>query len=425
MQKQDVAEVLRRRFFTPGSIADPDSFRPHVTAAVANIAWVDETVRKDRVNAEQRFLDGYPFHPALTDIFYTKWAQLDGFQRTRGILRTFAIALRDAETWDTAPLVGPNVFLHAPGEGSLAEAARELAGTATREVTESAGNVWSAVLEGELAKARAIQEEQPALKCREMEQAVLAAFLSSQPIGQKAHTPELIALVGATRPTASRSRRACAAGRTSPGSWTRRSSRAARRRTADPGHCPRRGASATGRTSSRCTTTPARIASRRSSSSRSSSPRSAGPEAWSRARRRRAPGSIRCPSGRAKSGTTAISISPFWGREPCPTPAGRAAWRAASSTRRPGRTAPARAATPSCSWPRPATVWMPPARASGSISGGKKCGARSATRRRTPCARGCSPPGRSRRESGSRRRSGKPGRSSSPSTRATLSTRSR
>ena len=184
----------------PGSIADPDSFRPHVTAAVANIARVDETVRKDRVNAEQRFLDGYPFHPDLTDVFYTKWTQLDGFQRTRGILRTFAIALRDAEKWDTAPLVGPNVFLHAPGEGALAEAARELAGIATREVTESAGNVWSAVLEGELAKARAIQDEQPALECREMEQAVLAAVLGSQPIGQKAHTPELIALVGATRP---------------------------------------------------------------------------------------------------------------------------------------------------------------------------------------------------------------------------------
>ena len=200
VQKQDVAEVLRRRFFTSESIADPDSFRPHVTAAVANIARVDETVRKERVNAEQRFLKGYPFHPDLTDIFYTKWTQLDGFQRTRGILRTFAIALRDAERWDTAPLVGPNVFLHAPGEGTLAEAARELAGIATREVTESAGNVWSAVLEGELTKARAIQDEQPALKCREMEQAVLAAFLSSQPIGQKAHTPELIALVGATRP---------------------------------------------------------------------------------------------------------------------------------------------------------------------------------------------------------------------------------
>lgn len=200
VQKQDVAQVLRRRFFTSESIADSDSFRPHVTAAVANIARVEETMRKDRVNAEQRFLDGYPFHPDLTDIFYTKWTQLDGFQRTRGILRTFAVALRDAETWDMAPLVGPNVFLHAPGEETLAEAARELAGIATREVTESTGNVWSAVLEGEFAKARAIQDEQPALKCREMEQAVFAAFLSSQPIGQKAHTPELSALVGATRP---------------------------------------------------------------------------------------------------------------------------------------------------------------------------------------------------------------------------------
>ena len=200
VQKQDVAEVLRRRFFEPASITDLDIFRPHVTAAVANIAGVDEAVRKQRASAEERFLHSYPFHPDLTDVFYSKWTQLDGFQRTRGILRTFAVALRDAEAWDTAPLVGPNIFLAAPGDGALAEAARELAGTATREVTEAAGNDWSTVLEGELAKARTIQDEQPALKFREAEQAVFAAFLSSQPIGQKAHTPEMMALLGATRP---------------------------------------------------------------------------------------------------------------------------------------------------------------------------------------------------------------------------------
>ena len=200
VQKQDLAEVLRRRFFSPESIGDPASFRPHVTAAVANIARIDDTVRKDRANVEKRFLEGYPFHPDLTDIFYTKWTQLDGFQRTRGILRTFAIALRDAERWDTAPLVGANVFLPAPGETALAEAARELAGIATREATDRAGNVWDAVLEGELDKARTIQRERPALRFREMEQAVCAAFLGSQPIGRKTHTPELVALVGATRP---------------------------------------------------------------------------------------------------------------------------------------------------------------------------------------------------------------------------------
>ena len=200
VEQQDVAEVLRRRFFATETISDPDTFRPHVTAAVANIAAIDEAVRKDRKSVEQRFLEGYPFHPDLTDVFYTKWTQLDRFQRTRGILRTFAIALRDAETWDTAPLVGPNVFLPATGNGALTEAARELTGTATRELREAGGNEWSAVLEGELGKARAIQDEQPALKHRELEQAVCATFLSSQPIGQKAHTPKLMALVGATRP---------------------------------------------------------------------------------------------------------------------------------------------------------------------------------------------------------------------------------
>ena len=200
VQKEDVAEVLRRRFFTPASIADSDAFLPHVTTAVRNLATVDDVVRKDRRNAEERFARGYPFHPDLTDLFYTRWTQLDRFQRTRGILRTFAIALRDAEPWDISPLVGPNVFLPAPDRAGIAEAARELTGIATRELTESRGHDWATILEGELAKARAIQEEQPGLRGREMEQAVCTVFLSSQPIGQKTHTRDLTGLVGATRP---------------------------------------------------------------------------------------------------------------------------------------------------------------------------------------------------------------------------------
>ena len=200
VQKEDVAEVLRRRFFETASIADREAFRPHVTTAVANIAALEETVRKDRNNAEARFLRSYPFHPDLTDIFYTRWTQLDGFQRTRGILRTFAIALRDAENWDTSALIGPNVFLPAPGESGIAEAARELTGIATREVTEGSGNDWTSVFEGELAKARTIQTEQAGLKFREVEQAVCAVFLSSQPIGQKTRTSDLFTLAGASRP---------------------------------------------------------------------------------------------------------------------------------------------------------------------------------------------------------------------------------
>jgi len=40
-----------------------------------------------------------------------KWTQLDRFQRTRGVLRTFALALREAEKWDESPLIRvPAVF---------------------------------------------------------------------------------------------------------------------------------------------------------------------------------------------------------------------------------------------------------------------------------------------------------------------------
>lgn len=200
VEKDDVAEVLRRRFFTPESIREPDAFRPHVITAVANIAALDENTRKERSKAEQRYLASYPFHPELTDVFYTRWTQIEGFQKARGILRTFAIALRDAEKWDSGPLVGPNVFLAAPGRDDLSEAARELCGVASTEAAEGRRQNWDTILQGELSKARQIETEATGLKHREIEQAVFATFLSSQPIGQRALTSELIVLASPTKP---------------------------------------------------------------------------------------------------------------------------------------------------------------------------------------------------------------------------------
>ena len=46
--KEDVAEVLRRRFFTPDSIRDREAFRPHVVAALKGIADLDEQTRERR-----------------------------------------------------------------------------------------------------------------------------------------------------------------------------------------------------------------------------------------------------------------------------------------------------------------------------------------------------------------------------------------
>lgn len=200
VEKQDVAEILRRRFFVPASIRDREAFRPHVVAALDGIRALDEQTQKNRKAEEERYLASYPFHPDLTEAFYTKWTQLEGFQRTRGILRTFAMALRDAEKWDTAPLIGVNTLLNTPGRVGLSEASRELASIATYEEYEGRRQEWSAILEGELAKARDIQQELPALKEREVEQAVMATFLHSQPIGQKALARELLVLLGATKP---------------------------------------------------------------------------------------------------------------------------------------------------------------------------------------------------------------------------------
>ena len=200
VSKEDVSEVLRRRFFKPESIRDPGAFRPHVTSVVGNIAALDEQTQKERPSAEDRYLGSYPFHPDLTEVFYTRWTQLDGFQRTRGILRTFAIALRDAEKWDSSPLIGPNVFLNQPGAVDLAESAGELASLASIDTGTGSHQEWRPILEGELAKARAIQAESTGLRQREMEQAVVSVFLSSQPIGQKVLTHELTVLIGATNP---------------------------------------------------------------------------------------------------------------------------------------------------------------------------------------------------------------------------------
>ena len=198
--KADVAELLRRRFFTPESIRDKDSFKPHVTAALKGISEIDELTRKQGRDAEDRFLKSYPFHPDLTEVFYTKWTSLDRFQRARGVLRTFALALREAEKWDESPLVTAASLLSAPGKPELSEAMRELVSIADTEEHEGKKQSWSGIIQGELGRAIEIQRDSGRLGFREIEQAVIATFLHSQPVGRTAQTRDLNVLVASTRP---------------------------------------------------------------------------------------------------------------------------------------------------------------------------------------------------------------------------------
>ena len=200
--KEDVAEVLRRRFFTPKSLENPARFRQYVSPVVQGITDLDDELQRGRQHMEERILKSYPFHPDLTEVLFSKWTQLESFQRTRGVLRTFALALRDAEKWDQSPLISTNVFLSEPGREDLADAGRELTNVAESEEYEGQRQNWSAILEGELDKAREIQREEPGLRYREIEQAVFATFLHSQPIRNKARakTSELLVLLGAGHP---------------------------------------------------------------------------------------------------------------------------------------------------------------------------------------------------------------------------------
>jgi hypothetical protein len=201
VEKDDVAEVLRRRLFDTQSVQHRGTWPQHVIAAVKAIASLDDQTAKQGPAAEERYLKSYPFHPELTEVFYNKWASgIERFQKTRGVLRTFALALREAEQWDESPLVGPAAFLNAPKKEGLSEAARELVSIADTIVDDGQATRWTGICESELASARQVQADSVGLNLREIEQAVMSTFLHSQPKGRSAKTRDLMLLIGPCRP---------------------------------------------------------------------------------------------------------------------------------------------------------------------------------------------------------------------------------
>lgn len=200
VESQDVPEILRRRLFELESYSDKSHWKQQVMRALNSIGGVDDYTAKNRSDEEDRYLESFPFHPDLVKLFYEKWTQLEGFQQTRGILKTLATALRDAEKWDDQPLVSSQVFLSSPGHDGLSPAARELAGTAQVEQYEGQKQYWPAILESELSHAARAQEGLSSLVGREIEQAVITTFLHSQPIGHKASAREINLLVAGSSP---------------------------------------------------------------------------------------------------------------------------------------------------------------------------------------------------------------------------------
>ena len=100
---------------------------------------------------------------------------------------------------ESAPLVGTSVFLSAPGTTEISEGLRELTSVAGAEEYEGKRREWDKIVQGELEKAAEVQDESTALRHREVEQAVVATFLHSQPIGQKTPTRDSTVLIVPSR----------------------------------------------------------------------------------------------------------------------------------------------------------------------------------------------------------------------------------
>lgn len=177
----DVSELLRRRLFE--YVPPEKTRRTIVDSLIAARQRLPLGGKHTDQEAYDELLKHYPFHPDLIDVFDQKWTQLDKFQGTRGMFRTFALLLREAFGKDPAAFVGPSALLSTDTE--LSDALLEL----TKACDE--GIKWSPILRGELERARTVQKQLPLLKSREIEAAVLATFLHSQPFGQKAELADL------------------------------------------------------------------------------------------------------------------------------------------------------------------------------------------------------------------------------------------
>lgn len=87
---EEAFEIVRRRLFQ--TITD-EQIRETVCRAYAD-AYVAEGAKLPGETQEARYFDrltqAYPIHPEVFDRLYEDWATIDGFQRTRGVLKLMA-----------------------------------------------------------------------------------------------------------------------------------------------------------------------------------------------------------------------------------------------------------------------------------------------------------------------------------------------
>ena len=150
---EEAFEIVRRRLFEP---INDVAGREAVCRAFA-AAYVSEGVKLPSETQESRYLDrlvhAYPIHPEVFDRLYEDWTTLEGFQRTRGVLKLMAKVIY--RLWK-----GNNSdFLIMPGSLPLDD------GNTRNELTYYLAPGWDAVLDkdidGDRAETTELETKEP------------------------------------------------------------------------------------------------------------------------------------------------------------------------------------------------------------------------------------------------------------------------
>jgi uncharacterized protein len=150
---EEAFEIVRRRLFEP--VRD-DKNRETVCRAFADL-YIAEGVKLPADTQERRYyerlLRAYPIHPEVFDRLYEDWTTIDGFQRTRGVLKLMAKVIYRLWKDDNKD------FLIMPGSLPLHD------GSSRNELTYYLPAGWDAVIErdidGERAETTALESREP------------------------------------------------------------------------------------------------------------------------------------------------------------------------------------------------------------------------------------------------------------------------
>jgi len=151
---EEAFEIVRRRLFEP--VRD-EKTREAVSRAFADLYIAEGGAKLPSETQERRYCDrllqAYPIHPEIFDRLYEDWTTIDGFQRTRGVLKLMAKVIYRLWKDDNKDL------LIMPGSLPLHDS------SSRNELTYYLPAGWDAVIErdidGERAETTALESREP------------------------------------------------------------------------------------------------------------------------------------------------------------------------------------------------------------------------------------------------------------------------